>query len=150
MLGTHENVRRGAEEPFEYELVGRQHALDNLAIVLGQVQDAQLAFHVRNVFDNLVGLLLAQGKIVARGIELADHVDKRIDGKGIMLAAHAKMRHLLGRTFIFVLEQIGLIEHLARVAQKGLTLLGHDNALVGALKDVHAHLVFELADRCSD
>ena len=102
---------------------------------------------MRDVLDNLVSLLLAQGKVVARGIELTDHIDKRVDGKGVMLAAHAKMRHLLGCSFVLTLEQISLIEHLARIAQEGLALLGHNDALVGALKDMHAHLVFEIANR---
>ncbi len=102
---------------------------------------------MRDILDNFVGLLLAQGKVVARGIELADHIDKRINGKGIMLAAHTKVRHLLGRAFVLALEQVGLVEHLARVAQEGLAFLGHNDALVGALKDMHTHLVFEIANR---
>ena len=101
---------------------------------------------MRDVLDNLVGLLLAQGKVVARGIELADHIDKCINGKGIMLAAHTKVRHLLGRAFVLALEQVGLVEHLARVAQEGLAFLGHNDAFVGALKDVYTHLVFEIAN----
>ncbi|CDA35395.1 unknown [Collinsella sp. CAG:166] len=150
MVGTHKNVRRGAEEPFEHELVGCQHALNDLAVVLGQVQDAQLAFHVRDILDNLVSLLLAQGKVVARGIELADYVNKCVNGKGIMLTAHTKVWHLLGRALVLAFEQIGLIEHLSRVAQEGLALLGHNDTLVGALKDMHTHLVFEIADRCGN
>ena len=59
---------------------------------------------MRDILDNLVGLLLAQGKVVTRGIELADHVYKRVNGKGIMLAAHTKVRHLLGRAFVLALE----------------------------------------------
>ena len=102
---------------------------------------------MRDILDNLVSLLLAQGEVVTRGIELADHVDKRVDGKGIMLAAHTKVRHLLGRALVLAFEQIRLVEHLARVAQEGLALLGHNDTLVGALKDVHTHLVFEIADR---
>ena len=116
MVGADEDMRRGAEESFEHELVGHQHALDDLAIVLGQVQDAELAFHMRDVLDNLVGLFLAQGKVVTRGIKLTNHIDKRINGKGIMLAAHAKMRHLLGCALVLALEQVGLVEYLARVA----------------------------------
>ena len=105
---------------------------------------------MRDVLDNLVGLFLAQGKVVARGIELTDHIDKRVNGKGIMLAAHTKVRHLLGRALVLALEQVGLVEHLARVAQEGLAFLGHNDALVGALKDMHTHLVFEIADRCGN
>ena len=64
-----------------------------------------------------------------------------------MLAAHTKVRHLLGCALVLALEQVGLVEHLARVAQEGLALLGHNDTLVGALKDMHTHLVFEIADR---
>ena len=102
---------------------------------------------MRDILDNLVSLLLAQGEVVTRGIELADHVDKRVDGKGIMLAAHTKVRHLLGCALVLALEQVGLVEYLARIAQEGLAFLGHNDALVGALKDVHTHLVFEIANR---
>ena len=28
-----------------------------------------------------------------------------------MLAAHTKVRHLLGRAFVLALEQVGLVEH---------------------------------------
>ena len=105
---------------------------------------------MRDVLDNLVSLLLAQGKVVARGIKLTNHIDKRVNGKGIMLAAHTKVRHLLGRALVLAFEQIGLVEHLSRVAQEGLTLFGHNDALVGALKDAHTHLVFEIADRCGN
>ena len=59
---------------------------------------------MRDVLDNLVSLLLAQGKVVARGIELTDHIDKRVNGKGIMLAAHTKVRHLLGCALVLALE----------------------------------------------
>ena len=102
---------------------------------------------MRNILDNLVSLLLAQGEVVTRGIELANHVDKRVDGKGIMLAAHTKVRHLLGCALVLTFEQVGLVEYLARIAQEGLAFLGHNDALVGALKDVHTHLVFEIANR---
>ena len=105
---------------------------------------------MRDILDNLVSLLLAQGEVVTRGIELADHVDKRVDGKGIMLAAHTKVRHLLGCALVLALEQVGLVEYLARIAQEGLALLGHNDTLVGALKDMHTHLVFEIADRCGN
>ena len=35
MVGADEDMRRGAEESFEHELVGHQHALDDLAVMLG-------------------------------------------------------------------------------------------------------------------
>ncbi len=64
-----------------------------------------------------------------------------------MLTAYAKVRHLLGCALVLALEQVGLVEHLARIAQEGLAFLGHNDALVSALKDMHTHLVFEIANR---
>ena len=102
---------------------------------------------MRDILDNFVGLLLAQGKVVARGIELADYIDKRINGKGIMLAAHTKVRHLLGRAFILALEQVGLVEHLAGVGQEFRAVHGQGDALRGAGEDLDAQLVLQFADK---
>ena len=64
-----------------------------------------------------------------------------------MLAAHTKVRHLLGCALVLALEQVGLVENLACIAQEGLAFLGHNDALVSALKDMYTHLVFEIANR---
>ncbi len=75
-----------------------------------------------DIFDNLVSLLLAQGKVVARGIELADHVNKRVHRERIVLARHAEVRHALRGIFVFVLKQFRLFEHLTCIAQEGFAL----------------------------
>ena len=98
------HMRLGAEKRRELQLVLAQHLLDHLAIARAQVQDAQLAFHVRDVLDDLVRLFLAQGKVVARGVKLPNHVDKRIDRKRVVLARDREVRHLARLATIALLE----------------------------------------------
>ena len=103
-----------------------------------------------DILDDLVGLLLADREVVARGIERADHVDKGVDGKRVVLAAHAEVRHLLDVAFVAVLHEVGLFEHLARVTQKRLALLRHHDAAVRSLEDSDAHLDLQIAQRARD
>ena len=63
-------MRLGTEKRRELQLVLTQHLLDHLAIARAQIQDAQLALHMRNILDNLVRLLFAQSEVVARSIKL--------------------------------------------------------------------------------
>ncbi len=70
---------------------------------------------MRDVLDNLVRLFLAQGKVVARSIKLTNHVDKRIDRKRVVLTRDREMRHLARLAAVAFLEQINLLEHLARI-----------------------------------
>ena len=53
------------EQGFEYQAVGVEHPADNLAVSRGKVQDAQFAFHMGDVFDDLVRLFFANGEVVA-------------------------------------------------------------------------------------
>ena len=143
-------MRLGAEKRCELQLVLAQHLLDHLAIARAQVQDAQLAFHVRDVLDDFVGLLLAQGKVVVHGIKLPDHIDKCVDRKGIMLARNREVRHLARLATIALLEQIDLLEDLACISQKGLALLGHHHALVGTLENSDPHLSLKVTNGSRD
>lgn len=70
----------------EFELLGTQHAADHVAIGIGEIDHAEFALHMGDVLDDLVRLLLAQGELVARGVERANHVHERVDGEGVVLA----------------------------------------------------------------
>ena len=107
---------------------------------------AQFAFHARDVLDNLVRLLLAQGEIVAEGVELAYDVDKRVNGERIMLAGDGEVGDLLRLSLVFLLQKVSLFEHLPGVSQERLTLRCHHDTFVRALEDDDAHLVLQIAD----
>ena len=101
---------------------------------------------MRDVLDNLVRLLLAQGEVVARGVKLAYHVDERVYRKRVVLARHAEVRHATLVGLVLAFEQLGLLDDLAGIAQKSRALLGDRHAFVGALEDMHPHLALQLAD----
>ena len=150
MARAHENMRFSPEQRLENQLVGSEHLSNNLAIARRQVKHAKLAFHVGDIFDNLVRLLLAKREIVARGIELANHVDERVYRERIVLARHAEMGHALRRILVFALEQLGLLEHLARVAQESFALFRNHHALVRAVENMHVHFLLKIVNRARD
>ena len=139
-------MRLGGEQGLEQKVLASQHFLDDLVVSLGEVDDPQLAFHARDVLDDLVRLFLAQGEIVAEGVELAYDVDKRVDGEGIMLAGDGKVGDLLRLALVLLLQKVGLFEHLSGVSQKRLTLRCHHDAFVRALEDDDAHLSLQVVD----
>ena len=150
VLHAEEHVRPRPEERLERQLAGANLALEHLAVARAQVEDAQLAAHAGHVVDDLVRLLLAQGEIVTVCVELPDDVDEGVHRKRVVLARHAEMRGRLGRALVAALKQVGLLEHLAGVAQKRLALLGERHALARAVEDLHAHLAFQVAHRRRD
>ena len=150
MRARDEHVRLGSEQGLEHEVLAAQHLLDDLVVSLGEIDDPQLAFHARNVLDDLVRLLLAQGEVVAEGVELAYDVDKRVDGERIMLTGDGEVGDLLRLALVFLLQKVGLLEHLPGISQKRLTLRRHHDALVRAFEDDDAHLVLQVADRGGD
>ena len=139
-------MRLGAKQRLKDELVGGEHLLDDLAVAPRQVENPQLAADMRDVLDDLVRLLLAQGEVVARGVKLAYHVDERVYRKRIVLARHAEVRGATLVGLVLAFEQLCLLDDLAGIAQKRRPLLGDGHALVGALEDAHTHLAFQLAD----
>ena len=143
-------MRLGVEQRLEGELVGGEHFLDDLAVTTRQVENPQLAADVRDILDDLVRLLLAQGEVVARGVKLAYHIDERVHRKRVVLARHAEMWHATLVGLVLAFEQLGLLDDLAGIAQKRRALLGDRHALVCALEDMHAHLAFQLADSRRD
>ena len=67
-----------------------------------------------------------------------------------MLARHAKMGHALRRILVFALEQLGLLEHLARVAKESFALFRNCHALVRAVENMHVHFLLKVVNRARD
>lgn len=88
-------MRVGSEQGLKYQVVGSEHLAYDITVSRGKVQNAQLAFHMGNVFDDFMCLLFADGEVVACRIEFSDHVYKCVYGKGIVLTGDTEMRRLL-------------------------------------------------------
>ena len=98
-----------------------------------------------DVLDDLVRLLLAQGELVARGVERADHVHERVDGEGVVLARDGEAGHGLGVAFVTLLEQVRLFEDLAGVAEERLALGGGHHSLARPVEHGDPHLALQVA-----
>ena len=143
-------MRIGSKQRLESQLVGGKHLPYDLTIARRQVEHAELAFHMGDVFDNLVRLLLAKREIVARGIELANHVDERVHRERIVLARHAEVRYALCGIFVFALKQFRLFEHLTCIAQEGFALFRNYHALIRAVENMHVHFLLKVVNRARD
>ena len=91
-------------------------------------------------------LLLAQGEIVAEGVKLAYDVDKRVNGKRVVLTGDSEVGDLLRLALVLLLQKVSLFEHLPGVSQKRLTLRCHHDAFVRAFEDDDAHFSLQIVD----
>ena len=90
---------------------------------------------MRDILDNLVSLLLAQGEVVTRGIELADHVDKRVDGKGIMPVCSGVISHELnGPGIISIPLDVDEYMEIGIITRKNTTLTRYGQAYIDAIR----------------
>ena len=136
-------MRGAREKRLEFEFLGAQHATDHVAVGIGQVDHAELALHMGDVLDDLVRLLLAQGEFVPGGVERADHVHEGVHGEGVVLARDGEARHGPGVALVALFEEVGLLEHLAGVAEERLALRDAHFALQVAYGGGHARLRHE-------
>ncbi len=150
VLRAEEHVRLRPEERLERKVAGAYLALKHLAVARTEVENAQLAAHARHVVYDFVRFFLADSEIVTIRVELPDDVHEGVHRERVVLARHAEVRRGVGRALVAALEQVGLLEHLAGVAQEGLALLGERHALARAVEDLHAHLALQVAHRRRD
>ena len=90
----------GTEQRFKCQFVGNKHLAYNLAVAGRKVQHSQLAFHAGHVFDDFMGLLFAQGEVIALRIKFANHINEGVHRKGVMLTRNGEMRHALLRALV--------------------------------------------------
>ena len=147
VVARDEHVQRRTEQRMKLQMLLAQHLADHVLVEVRQVDDADLRKHVRDLVDDVLRAGLTDRELVLVGLDGVDHLDERLDGEHVVLRGHGAQLLARLRVLVALLKQVGLVEHLARVAQEGLALLGHNDTLVGALKDMHTHLVFEIADR---
>ncbi len=150
VLRAEEHVRLRPEERLERKVAGTNLTFEHLAVACAQVENAQLTAHARHVVYDLVRFLFSDSEIVTIRVELPDDVDEGVHCERVVLARHAEVRRGVGRALVAALEQVGLLEHLAGVAQEGLALLGERHALARAVEDLHAHLALQVAHGCRD
>ena len=99
-----------------------------------EVKDADLAFEVFYVGDDVVGAGFVDSEFVFVHSELLHHFHEGIYCEGVVL--HGNTEFLLGMFFgnVFGFDQFVLLYHLAGIAQEFLSLRGDGNSTVPALR----------------
>ena len=146
VLGRHEHVQRRREERFEHEVVLLDELADDFFVFVAEVEHADFAFHFGDVVNDFVCLRLAEGEVVAGAAEFADDIDERVDGKGIVLAAHGKDGVAALAAFVAVFEEGRLLHDLSCVREEFVAFVCNGHAFVGAVENCYAHFFFEFVD----
>ncbi len=109
-------MRLGREQFRKRQIMSQKDFLEDFFVGIAQIKNAEFALHVGHVLDDFVRLLLANRKIVLRRVEFMDELDKCVDGKRIMLTRNGEMRFRVFEPLERILELIGLVDDLARIA----------------------------------
>ena len=140
------NVGLALDELVEREVACVEQALDDLAVEVAQVEDADITLERRHVLDDFPGTGFADGKLVLVGIEQLNCFDKALDREGVVLRGDGKLLFALARLAVLVHDDFVMVVQLARVGDEFLALVGERDAAAGAVEDEDVHLVFEVAD----
>ena len=111
-----------------------------------QVKDADLAFEVFYVGDDVVGAGFVDGEFVFVHSELLHHFHESIYCEGVVL--HGNTEFLLGMFLgnVFGFDQLVLLYHLAGVAQEFLSLWGDGNSTVCPAKKLYSDFFLQFTD----
>ena len=124
-----------------------QVLLDDLAVVVVHVEDADLAAERRDVADDVACARLENRKFVFICSEGAHGLDKGFDGEGVVLRGDAEAPlDLLAVSVFFHRELVHLI-NLRRVGEKFRSFICHGDAAARAEEDGDAEIGLELPHR---
>ena len=112
-----------------------------------QIQDPHLTSQLGYIIKQLIGLCLADAKVVFLSAVPLQKINKRFYCKGIVLCGHTEPMPDLCTSQIPFLYQIGLLYHLTGIAQKLFSLCRKKNSPVCTLENCDTQLIFELFNR---
>ena len=147
VLGRHKHVQRCRKERFEHEVVLLDELANDFFVFVAEVEHADFAFHFGDIVNDFVCLRFAEGEVVARAAEFTDDIDKRVHGKGIMLAAHGKNGVAALAASVAVFEECRLLYNLSCVREEFIAFVRDSDAFVGAVEYGDVQFAFEFVDR---
>ena len=140
------NVGLALDKLVEREVARVEQALDDLAVEVAQVEDADVALERSDIFDDFPGAGFADGELVLVGIEQLDGFHEALDREGVVLRRDGELLLALARLAVLVHDDFVMVVQLARVRDEFLALVGERYAAARAVEDEDVHLVFEVAD----
>ena len=134
MAFPHVDIDAAFQDWVEFQIELMEKFLQDFVVEVVQVKDADLAFEIFYVGDDVVGAGFVDSEFVFVHSELLHHFHEGIYCEGVVL--HGNTEFLLGMFFgnVFGFDQFVLLYHLAGVAQEFLSLWGDGNSTVGPAK----------------
>ena len=113
-----EHVGAGGEQRVELQLVLPDDPGEHRGVEGVEIEHAHLAAQPGHVLDDLIGLGLPDAEVILRPAVLLQQVHKGLHREGIVLGGHAEPVSPGGGTGVALFNQVGLLQHLAGIAQK--------------------------------
>ena len=120
--------------------------LQDTGIKVIQIEDADVTAKRAHVVDDLRCGGLAHDELELAVAAALDDVDKGLDRKRVVLGRDGKAGLRDAAVFVAGLEHVGLLNDLARIAQKLGAIVGERDAAAGARKDFQMELLFQAFD----
>ncbi len=121
-------------------------ALDDIAVVVAQIEDSQLAAPQANILYNVVRPRLPQRELIFFTAILLHKFHKCVDHEGIVLGRHGEDPARRGAVLIGLLQNSDLFCDLPGIGQEPGPLLRKGDTPVGTLEDGNAHLCLQVRD----
>ena len=146
MAFPHVDVDAALQDWVEFQVEFVKKFLQDFVVEVVQIKDADLAFEVFYVGDDVVGAGFMDGEFVFVHSELLHHFHEGIYCEGVVL--HGNTEFLLGMFFgnVFGFDQFVLLYHLAGVAQEFLSLWGDGNSTVCPAEKFYTDFLLQFTD----
>ncbi|MPM85136.1 hypothetical protein SDC9_132213 [bioreactor metagenome] len=140
------NMGLGGKQGVKRQIALPQKLFNDLAVKRVQIENSNFAAQGSDGLHNIMGLRFPHGQLIFVGVGFADHADKGVHRKGVMLGRDAE--HPAGRLLAEIppLQKIRLLNHLPGIAQKFHAVLRQGHALGGPGEQLHAGFGFQLLD----
>lgn len=127
-----------------------QHGLEELVVILGVADDAQLVIVIENVIDGSLGvgfLIKDLGGIVADALGKLRECVRNVTGTG---NRNGKLLFLRRALFVELFHVIDLLEDIFRETDKFLTLGSQHHTFCTSVEDGDTEIPLQLLDRTAD
>ena len=121
-------MRFGNEQRRENEVVFLKETLHDLLVEAVRVEDAELAFELGKVIENILGFGFSQRELIFVCIDAFDQFDKCMNDEGIVLCGNGKGLLALLSVFIAFVHQVDLIQDLFGIRHEFAPFCGQRNS----------------------
>ena len=127
----------------KFQIVGSEELCDDIAIEIAEIQNSDLAFGAAHIFNNFPGLGLTDSELIFRRIEFFHHLDKALDGKGVVLSRDPEFLFERPALSVFIQNNLILLIQLPGMVDKLKPVVCKRDAFSGTVKNNNAEFLLQ-------